>query len=126
MSINRLRSPRVTECLAVDIINIKGEHLQAMTLDISCDGFGIRCSIADRNQITPQGDFVKGGKPVEVNANVKLPSQHGHSDCINTRCRVVYSRRIAQGICQIGMTFKEMEDDGQDKLVKFIQNVVNL
>ena len=127
MSLIRERSPRVVEHLDVDIKNIKDEHISALTLNVSLDGFAIQCSIRERNRLTPQGDFVDdGGRPIEVYVNLQWQNQHGEKQPIHGRCRVIYSRRIAQDKCQIGMSFIELFDEGQDKLSKFIQNIQKL
>ena len=127
MSLNRERSPRLVEHLDVDIRNVKDEHIYALTLNVSIDGFAIQCSMRDRNKLTPQGDFVDvGGKPVEVDVNLQWQNQAGEKECIDARCRVVYSRRIAQDKCQIGLNFIELFGDGRGKLLMFIQNVLNV
>ena len=121
MSLMIERSPRLIEHLDVDIKNIKDEHLYALTSNVSIGGFAIQCSMDERSQLTPQGDFVDDVMPVDV--NLQLQNQHGEKEPIHARCRVIYSRRIAQDKCQIGMSFIELFDQGQDKLSKFIQNI---
>jgi len=127
MSLKRERSPRLVEHLDVDIRNVKDEHVYTQTLNVSIDGFAIQCRMRERNKLTPQGDFVDdGGKPVEVDVNLQWQDLQGKNECVYARCRVVYSRRIAQDKCQIGMNFTELRGDGHSKLLMFIQNVLNV
>lgn len=121
MSLNRRRTPRLVKGLAVDIINMKGEKFSLLTLNISCYGFGIQCSTIERNQLTPQGDFVDMGKPVEFDVTLKLPGERGQTESISGRCRVLYSRRVANNICEMGMRYIDIEGNDEDKLVGFIQ-----
>lgn len=122
MRLNIERSPRAIECLDVDIKHANGEHMSALTLNVSVGGFAIQCSMEERNQLTPQGDFVDDVLPVDV--SLQLQSQQGKKERIHGRCQVIYSRRIAQDKCQIGMSFIELPDEGQDKLLSFMQNVL--
>ena len=124
MSLKIERSPRLIEHLNVDIKNIKDGHLNALTSNVSIGGFAIQCSMKERIQLTPQGDLVDDVMPVDV--NLQLQNQHGEKDPIHARCRVIYSRRIAQDKCQIGMSFIEFQDEGHVKLAKFIQNIQKL
>lgn len=127
MSLKRERSPRLVEHLDVGIRNDRDEYVYTQTLNVSIDGFAIQCSMRERNKLTPQGDFVDdGGKPVEVDVNLQWQDLRGQKECVDARCRVVYSRRIAQDKCQIGMNFIELQGDGQSKLLMFIQNVLNI
>lgn len=117
------RSPRVNVRLGIDISN-KDKLIRAYTLNVSIGGFAVHCSTEERNRITPQGDFVgDGGRPVEVDVNLQLPNQHGKKECIHARCRVVYSRRIAQEKCQLGLSYINLLGDGEDKLMMFIKRI---
>jgi len=122
MNLNKRTCIRVAECLAIEIENDLGERVHGVTLDISNQGIGLRCSADDRNRITPQGDFVSQGRPVEVRVHFKFPGTLGHSGLINVRCGIVYSRRLAQDQCQIGMCFLGMDANTEACLSQFIQN----
>lgn len=122
MSLNRERSPRAVGHLDVDIKNIENKHLYVPTLNVSIGGFAIQCSMEERNQLTPQGDVIDEVSPVEV--VLHLNDQHGQKESIHARCRIVYSRRIAQNKCQIGMNYIELLGGGEDKLMMFIQNLL--
>ncbi|NOQ13985.1 MAG: hypothetical protein GQ583_05825 [Methyloprofundus sp.] len=120
MSLKIERSPRVIERLDVEINNFKDNPICLPTLNVSIGGFAIQCSMEERIQLTPEGDFVDDEVPVDV--NLHLYDQHGQKECISASCRIVYSRRIAQDKCQIGMNFIELLIEEQSKLLKFIEN----
>ncbi len=122
MNSNKRTCIRVAECLLVEIENDLGEQIHGVTLDISNQGIGLRCSTGDRNRITPQGDFVKQGRPVEVQVHLKFPDTQGRSELISVRCGIVYSRKLAQDQCQIGLGFLGMDADAEVYLTQFIQN----
>jgi len=123
MNLNKRTCIRVAECLSVEIESDLGERIHGTTLDISSQGVGFRCSTGDRNRITPQGDFVRQGRPVEVQVYLKFSDKLGNSDLINVRCGIVYSRRLAQDQCQIGMFFLGMEANIETRLSQLIQNI---
>jgi len=122
MNSNKRTCIRVTECLSVEIENALGERIHGVTLDISNQGIGLCCSTDDRNRITPQGDFVKQGRPVEVQVYLEFPEILKHRELINVRCGIVYSRKLAQDKCQIGLCFLGMDVNTELRLTQFIQN----
>jgi len=122
MSSNKRICVRVTECLSVEIENDLGERIHGVTFDISNQGIGLYCSTDDRNRITPQGTIVKQGRRVEVQVYLKFSDALECSELINVRCSVIYSRKLAQDQCQIGLGFLDMDADAEVRLTKFIQN----
>lgn len=120
MNLKIERSPRVMEHLDVEIKNFEDTSLCVPTLNISIGGFAIQCSMEERVQLTPQGDLVDDVMPVDV--NLQLYNQQGQKERIHAKCRVVYSRRIAQDKCQIGMNFIGLIGEDHGKLLKYIEN----
>ncbi|NOR80040.1 MAG: hypothetical protein GQ529_04280 [Methyloprofundus sp.] len=110
----------MTEHLDVEITNFEGRSLCVPTLNVSIGGFAIQCSMEERIQLTPQGDLVDDIMPVDV--NLQLYNQQGQKERIHAKCRVVYSRRIAQDKCQIGMSFIGLVNEDHGKLLKYIEN----
>lgn len=125
MIVKQERSPRVAKKIDVDIKNTKDEHLKTQTVNISVGGFAIQCNIEERNKLTPEGDFVVHGKPIEVDVNMQLPIRKGKTELMKAKCRVIYSRRIAENKCQLGMCFTELFDDGQDKLHSLVNKALD-
>ncbi|NOQ65387.1 MAG: hypothetical protein GQ582_12825 [Methyloprofundus sp.] len=126
MIIKQERSPRVAKALNIDIKNIKNEYLHTQTVNVSIGGFAIQCSMQERNQLTPEGDFVVQGKPVEVDVNIQLPSpKKGKVEAMKAKCRIIYSRRISQDKCQLGLCFIELFGDGQDKLYTLVNKALD-
>ena len=95
-----------------------------MTENISIGGVAFQCSVEERNKLTPQGVFVDEGKPVEVDVKLQLDNAHAQKKGIHSRCRVVYTRRVAQDKCQIGLCFINFFDDGYDEFLTFIENAL--
>lgn len=124
MKVLRNRSPRIKVQMEVKIKDFQDGHVIALTNDVSIGGFAIECSMVERDQLTPQGDIVYAGKPVEVEVNLQVINQQGGEVLISGCCRVVYSRRVAQNKCMIGFCFLRVHSDGQDKLGEFVQNVL--
>ena len=122
MSAVKERSPRAVEHLDVDIKIFADKHLFVPTLNVSIGGFAIQCSMEERSQLTPLGDIVDDIDPVDV--NLQLYNQLGEQECVRARCRVVYSRRIAEDKCQIGMSYIGLSDDAEGKLLVFINDVL--
>jgi len=120
MNLKRRVCPRIVENLPVDIENSLGEKVHAQTLNLSVKGIGLRCTTDDRNLITPQGDVVSQGRPVEVEMQLTVTNAQGKPDIIKANCGITYSRRLAQGECQVGMVFLDMDDVSEDNLKKFI------
>ncbi|MBE0469180.1 MAG: PilZ domain-containing protein [Methyloprofundus sp.] len=121
MNANKRICIRVAECLSVEIENDLGERIHGVTSDISNQGIGVCCSTDDRNRITPQGDFVKQGRPVEVQVYLKFPGTLELSELMSVRCGIVYSRKLAQDQCQVGMCFLSMDANTEVRLTQFIQ-----
>ena len=124
MSLVKERSPRAIEHLDVDIQIFADKHLFVPTLNVSIGGFAIQCNMEERNQLTPLGDIIDDIDPVDV--NLQLYNQLGEKEFIHTKCRIVYSRRIAQDKYQVGMSYIELSGDAETKLLMFIQNLLNI
>ncbi len=125
MKQNRRRSPRVAKALRVEISNHKGVGFTAKTLNISCDGFGMQCSLAERDLLTPKGVFVVAGRPVELTVTLILPgTDFEQTEIVVAKCRVRYSRRLANDRCEIGLRYMEIDAVGEAKLLQYIENTL--
>jgi len=121
MYVNKRRSLRVAIQLPVVLIAEANIHFKANTLNLSSGGLAILCSTENRNQITPSGDFVKQGRP--VNVSLCLP-------CIDETTQVnavvVYSRRLSQDRCQLGLRFIDVPELMQERILKVVNDANNL
>lgn len=113
--------PRVAANLPVVVTNEEGVRLKVVATRTSSDGFSIQCSTLQRNLMTPGGCYIRNGRPVELNAWFDLPLAGDRSLQVKARCNVEFSRRIARDRCEIGMRYKDLEGDGYENLIRFIE-----
>jgi len=95
--------------------------VSAKTLNISAEGVALKCSTVEREQITPKGDFVCSGRPLEVDVVIDFPEKNNKKYEFKARCRVVYSRRLTQDECQLGMYFIDIDNAGRERLINFVE-----
>ena len=122
MAMEKKIYPRVAAHLPVVVTNEEGVRLRVLAIDTSSDGFSIQCSILQRNLMTPGGCYIRNGRPVELNAWLDLPLTGDRPLQVKARCNVEFSRRIARDRCEIGMRYKDLEGDGYENLIRFIEN----
>lgn len=113
--------PKIEAHLPVIIANEYGEKLNAYTLDTSSEGFRIQCTIEQRNMVTPGGSYIRNGRPVELLVSLDLPDNEGSYEKLIARCHIAFSRRVARNVCEIGIRYLDIEQDGYSKLVEFIE-----
>ncbi|GAB4254930.1 MAG: hypothetical protein Kow0065_02500 [Methylomicrobium sp.] len=114
--------PRVAAQLPVVVTNEDGVRLKVLVLDTSSNGFSIRCSVLQRNLMTPGGCYIRNGRPVELSARMDLPVTEDCALPVQARCHVEFSRRIARDRCEIGMRYTDFEADAYENLVRFIES----
>ena len=115
---NKLRTE--TSALSASISD-DAHVISAKTLNISVEGVALKCSTVEREQITPKGDFVCSGRPLEVDVIINFPEKNNKKYEFKARCRVVYSRRLTQDECQLGMHFIDIDSVGRDHLINFVE-----
>ncbi|MGZ5009699.1 MAG: PilZ domain-containing protein [Methylobacter sp.] len=98
-----------------------GVRIKVIAVDVSSDGLGVECNIRQRNMITPGGSFVRDGKPVSVFVDLNLSDDDGQSSKIVARCHVIFSRRMSNDQCKIGLRYADIENDGHEWLARFIE-----
>lgn len=99
-------------------------RIKVVAVDVSCDGLGIECNTRHRNMITPGGSFIRDGRPVSVFVDLNLSDANGQSSKIVARCHVVFSRRVSSDQCKIGLRYVDIENNGHEWLVQFIQKML--
>ncbi len=102
--------------------NDNDNEISGKALNISLGGVAVKCSTFDRDQITPKGDYICEGKPLELNLVLSLSEGQKSNYALKAKCRVVYSRRLTQDECQLGMNFLEMDVVGKEHLMKFVES----
>lgn len=98
-----------------------GAGIKVVAVDVSNDGLSIECDIRQRNMITPGGSYVRNGKPVSVVVDVELSDGDGQSIKIVARCLVVFSRRMSNDLCKIGLRYVDIETGSREWLVRFAE-----
>ena len=114
--------PRVAANLSAVIANEDGVRVNVMAMDASSEGLSVECNTIERNLVTPGGNFVRDGKPVELFVWLDLPDENGGTAKIEARCHVAFSRRIANDKCKIGMRYLDLEKKAYEKLTRFIES----
>ena len=114
--------PRIMTQLPAVVVNEDGFEFNVFTLDASSDGIRIQCSIHQRNKMTPGGCYIRNRRPVELFLKLNLPNQDGDSCLVEALCHITFSRRIAKDVCQIGLRYVTIEDDGHDILINYIES----
>lgn len=117
--------PRVAKQFSAVVENQEGVHINVLAVDASSEGVCIQCNTFERNLITPGGNFVQDGKPVELFVWLDLPLGSGQSEKIGAKCHVAFSRRISSEQCKIGMRYLDLDEKKYDILVKFIASAVD-
>ncbi len=118
--------PRVEKNISAIVENKDGMRLKVMAVDTSSNGVCIQCNTFDRNLITPGGSFVDSGdgKPVELFVWLDLPFEGETARKIGARCQVVFSRRVSNDQCKIGMRYMDLDDRVYETLVKYIESAI--
>jgi c-di-GMP-binding flagellar brake protein YcgR len=101
-----------------------GVRIKVEAVDISSDGLGVECNTKQRNMITPGGSFLREGRPVSVFVDLNLSDEDGLSSKIEARCHVVFSRRMSSDQCKIGLRYADIENNGHEWLVRFIEKTL--
>ncbi len=123
MPLNKRCSSRVTIKLPVTLTAEDNIHFEAHTINLSNDGLAIVCRTVERNQITPSGDFVKQGRPVKVKLILCLPYLE---EAVQVNAVIIYSRRLSQERCQLGLRFIEVSKFIQAQITKVVNDIDKL
>ncbi|MGR9012370.1 MAG: PilZ domain-containing protein [Gammaproteobacteria bacterium] len=121
MVIERRLYQRIPVQVSAIVTTEDGVRIKVVAIDVSSDGLGVECNIKQRNMITPGGSFVRDGRPVSVFVDLNLPNDDGLSSKIVARCHVVFSRRMSSELCKIGLRYTDIENNGHEQLVRFIE-----
>lgn len=101
-----------------------GVRMKLVTIDVSSDGLSVECNIKQRNMITPGGSFIRDGRPVSVFVDMNLSNNNGLLSKVVARCHVVFSRRMSSELCKIGLRYADIENNGHEQLVRFIEQTL--
>ncbi len=91
-------------------------------VEVSSQDVCIQCNTLQRNMITPEGCFVRNGKPLELLVWLNLPVDYETVEQVGVRCQVMFSRRISNNQCQIGLRYLQLDEAVYMRLVKYIES----
>lgn len=111
---------RIPVQVSVSVKTEDNQHIQVAGVEVSSDGLGIECNIRQRNMITPGGSFVRNGRPLSVIVELCLPDDNKEFKVV-AHCHVAFSRRISSDKCKIGLRYADIENDGHQQIIKFIE-----
>jgi hypothetical protein len=120
----RRRYQRIPVQVSAIVTTEEGVHIEVVAVEVSSDELGIVCNTKQRNIITPAGSFIRDGKPVSVSVDLNLSDEDGQLSKIVARCHVVFSRRISSEQCKIGLRYGYFENNGQEKLIRFVEKTL--
>ena len=111
---------RIPVHISVAVTTEDGLHIQVAGVELSSDGLGIECNTKQRNMITPGGCFVRNGRPLSLFIDLSLADDNQLSKIV-ARCHVAFSRRISSDKCKIGLRYADIENNGHEQIIKFIE-----
>lgn len=111
---------RIPVQISVTVTTEDGQHILVTGVEISSDGLGIECNARQWNMITPGGSFVRNGRPLTVYVDLSLPDVSQESKIV-ARCHVAFSRRISSDKSKIGLRYADIENNGHEQIIKFIE-----
>jgi hypothetical protein len=112
---------RVSEKLPVTIVNEEGIEWQVTAVDTAGDSINIVCNLYQRDAIAPGGNFLVGGRPVQLSITLSLPDDEGLDVSFQAKCHVAYSRRISKEQCMIGMRYVDIESQSLNRLIRYLK-----
>ncbi|MEN8259242.1 MAG: PilZ domain-containing protein [Pseudomonadota bacterium] len=112
--------PRVPAQLSAIVFSPDGHAINVVAHDLSVAGLGFRCTTSERNSLTPGGVTLKDGHPIELLISFRLNEDSKEAFEIKAHCMVMYSRRLSQARCQLGMRFVDLTDSGRQRLSEFV------
>ncbi len=112
---------RVSVNLPATIINDDGDKLEVTAVDTTGDIVDILCSLKQRDAIAPGGNFMVGGRPVQLSLILSLPDGKGKDASVQAKCHIVYSRRLSKEQCMVRMRYVDIESQSLSRLLRYLQ-----
>lgn len=116
--------PKISKELSAVVVNEEGVRLTVLAVDTTSAEVCIQCDVTQRNVMTPGGNYVHGGRPVEWSISLDLPGDNGQISSIAARCHISHSRRISSDLCKIGMRYIDMGKNDYNRLIQFIEKTM--
>jgi len=122
-------SVRMDVDLLAYLLDEQGREILLKTQNISEDGLSVECSTALRDRLTPHDDFIHEGKPLEIKLLLIIPSELGskireEGHPLSVGCHIIYSRRISQSSCRLGLKFIKTTLQDSEHFALFMQKLL--
>ena len=99
-----------------------GEVIHAITVNLSPAGIQIACDRVTVNSILPLSQRRLPRNTREVAVRLRFPESSGMPQSIDTRCKAVFSRRVAENEYRIGLQFQGFEGEDYQKLEHYLED----
>ncbi|MBL1265527.1 PilZ domain-containing protein [Candidatus Methylomicrobium oryzae] len=117
---------RVSESLPATIVNEDGVELHVIAVDTTGDGVNVLCDFYQRDAIVPGGNFLVGGRPVQLSISLTLPDGEGQDAPFRAKCHIAFLRRLSKERCMIGMRYVDVESQSLNRLVRYLKKSAGL
>ncbi len=118
--IEKRRYPRVIANLVADVTCNGGIKLKLDVLDTSSMGLKLQCNWAERDILTPRGQWTQNGRPIEADISMDVPVSKNKSYEVKARCLMAFSRRVARDRFQVGLQYLDLDEKSFSTLGEFI------
>lgn len=98
-----------------------GEIIHAITVNLSPAGIQIACDRVTVNCILPLSQRRVPRNTREVAVRLRFPESSGMPDVVDTCCKAVFSRRVAENEYRIGLQFQGFEAEDYQKLEQYLE-----
>lgn len=115
---------RVSVNLPATIVNEDGVELSVTAVDTTADSVNILCTLHQRDAIAPGGNFMVGGRPVQLSVSLSLSDSEGQEATVQAKCHIVYSRRLSKDQCMIRLRYVDIESRSRNRLLRYLKRSV--
>lgn len=98
-----------------------GQQVSTEVANISRTGVMLACDRQSLELIHPKGMTANPGSPLETTVAFTIPSQIGGKVAINSRCHIIYARRLSRDLFHIGLEFLNLEEHLVPHLEHYIE-----
>lgn len=113
--------PRLQTKLEATLVNPQGFSHDATVRNISPGGLMLDGGLELKEKLVETEHKLSSNAMAEVVISIKLPDG---SPSINSRCRLVYVRRLSQNAFNFGFRFTGFDADGADHLQRYFDQQI--
>ena len=120
------RHPRLPIDLKVALVTDRGTKCSARVINISPDGFQMRCDVESAKKLHPKGGKIDAENGPHVNAALALPIGEAHRT-LATRCRLLYLTTVdSEPRCVVGLRFVQLDTQSERIIIGFFADQLAL